>query len=220
MPATPPATSSSWNVPLDAASAQTRPDIGIPLATAQPASLWQLFVAFAIMSAKSWGGGAGTTYTMHQELVRRGWSTSAQYVLDLGLARLVPGINLLAVAVMVGYRSFGVAGAVVAQAGLLLPASLITLILTVGFVEITAHPLGKAAVQGVIPVTAALTYAMAQENARGALPWGERRAMALMALYGAIAFASVAIFHLSVVLPIIGGAIYGALLLRPPERRV
>jgi hypothetical protein len=44
--------------------------------------------------------------------------------------------------------------------------------------------------------------------------------MALMALYGAIAFASVAIFHLSVVLPIIGGAIYGALLLRPPERRV
>ena len=179
---------------------------------------WDLFLVFSKISAKAWGGGSGTTYTMHQELVRRGYSTSAQYALDLGLARLIPGINLLAVAVMVGYRCCGFLGSLASITGLLLPASLITLVLTAGFVEFTSHPLGTAVVKGVVPVTAALTYAMAVENASQSVPWQERRIVILMGVYSALAFTASAVFHLSVVFPIIGGAFYGALLLRPSER--
>jgi len=185
-----------------------------------PGTPWDLFLTFARVSAKSWGGGAGTTYTMHHELVRRGYSTSAQYALDLGLARLIPGINLLAVAVMVGYRFSGVTGAVASVMGLMLPASVITLILTAGFVQVTTHPIGNAVLKGVVPVTAALTFAMAVETATQSVPWRERRMVVLMGIYAAFAFTASAILHLSVAIPIIGGAVYGALLLRPSGRSV
>ena len=66
--------------------------------------LWQLFLAFARISVQGWGGGSGTIYTMNRELVRRGWITSAQFGLDFGLSRIPPGINLIALAVILGYR--------------------------------------------------------------------------------------------------------------------
>ena len=180
-------------------------------------SLRELFVAFFKISARAWGGGSGTIFTMHQDLVKLGWITSAQFTLDFGLARLVPGINLLAVAIMVGYRLNGLAGATVAISALMLPASVITLILTIGFVGLTSHPLGVAAVQGAVPVTAALTFALALENANGSRPTGETRVTILMASYAVLTFAVIAFFQISVVFPIILGGFLGAFLFRPPE---
>src|SRR5437588_713638 len=77
------------------------------------------------VSARAWGGGVSTIYMMDEELVRRGWITHAQFALDFGLARLVPGINLLAMAVIFGYRLNGPLGSIVAPVGLMVPASAI-----------------------------------------------------------------------------------------------
>jgi chromate transporter len=180
--------------------------------------LRELLVAFLSISVRSWGGGSGTTYTMHQELTRRGWITSGQFALDFGLARIIPGINLIALAVMTGYRLNGLVGAVVCTAGFMLPASIITIFLTVGFAHLTSYPAGDAVVKGVVPVTAALTFALAIENATGVLPRGERRVFALMLLYMIGSFVAAAVFHVSVVFIILAGAIAGALFFRPPER--
>ncbi|HZT08432.1 MAG TPA: chromate transporter [Chloroflexota bacterium] len=179
-----------------------------------------LFLTFAKISARSWGGGSGTIYTMNQELVRRGWITPGQFALDFGLSRLVPGINLIAIAVMTGYRLGGLLGALAATAGFMLPASAITVILTIGFSQFTTHPIGNAAVKGVVPVTAALTFALAADNAIGVLPRRERRTMALMLLYALAAFAASAIVHLSVVFVIVGGGLVGAFLFRPEKEEV
>jgi len=183
----------------------------------QHVPLADLLVAFLKISVRSWGGGSGTTYTMHQELTRRGWITSGQFALDFGLARIIPGINLIALAVMTGYRLNGLAGALVCIAGFMLPASIITVLLTVGFAQLTSYPVGEAIVKGVVPVTAALTFALAVENATGVLPRGERRVFALMLLYMIGSFVASAVFHLSVVFIILGGAIAGAFFFRPAE---
>src|SRR5205085_6185144 len=55
------------------------------------------------------------------------------------------------------------------------PFSLITLALTIGFVNVTSNPFGGAAVQGAVAVTAALTFALAIETAQSWVRSEERR---------------------------------------------
>ena len=195
----------------------TRPgEIGI---LAHDVPLWSLFLTFSKISMRSWGGGAGTNYTMHQELTRRRWISSGQYALDFGLARLVPGINLIALAIMTGYRLSGMGGAIVSCIGFMVPASIITILLTIGFAQFMAYPAGNAVVKGVIPVTAALTYALAIENGAGVLPLKERRVAALMICYMVGAFVASAVFHVSVVFIILAGAVIGACFFGPSQRQ-
>ncbi len=180
-------------------------------------TLWQIFRGFIWISVRAWGGGAGTTFIMQQDLVRRGWVTSGQFALDWGLSRIVPGINLLAMAVMVGYRLRGVSGALVGITGLMLPASIITVVITIGFVELTQQPVGVAAVKGAVAVTAAMTYALALDNARGVMPRDNPRILVPMLLFTAICFLAVVVLHLSAALAIILGGVFGAVFLRPSE---
>jgi chromate transporter len=189
-------------------------EIGI-LATEVPAL--QLLIAFTKISVRSWGGGSGTTYTMHQELTRRGWITSGQFALDFGLVRLVPGINLIALAIVTGYRLNGPLGAIASCLGFMIPASVITILLTIGFAAFTSYPVGNAMLKGVVPVTAALTYAMAYQNGEGVFPRKERRVLGLMICYVVGAFVASAVFHLSVVFIILAGAVLGAFFFRPSE---
>ncbi|MEA2639361.1 MAG: chromate transporter [Chloroflexota bacterium] len=177
--------------------------------------LRDLLVAFMKVSTRAWGGGSSTVYMMDEELVRRGWITHGQFALDFGLSRLVPGINLLSMAVMVGYRLNGPLGSVVSIFGLMFPASVITILLTAGFAEITSNAFGASLVRGAVPVTAALTFAFAFQTGREIIPWRERRVMTLMLLYVVGCFAAVAIYHVNVVWPILCGAAGGAFLFRP-----
>jgi chromate transporter len=179
--------------------------------------LGQIFAAFLWISVRSWGGGAATTFIMHQELVRRGWLTSTQFFLDFGLCRIVPGINLLAMAVVVGYRLSGLPGALVGIGGLMLPASIITLILTIGFVVLTTQSVGEVAVKGAVAVTAAMTFALALENAQVVWPGRNLRILLPMALFIVICFLAVVVLHLSAALAIILGGVFGAVFLRPAE---
>jgi chromate transporter len=177
--------------------------------------LRDLLIAFLKISVTSWGGGSGTTFTMHRELTQRGWITSGQFALDFGLARLVPGINLIALAIMTGYRMNGWPGAIVSTVGFMLPASIITVILTVGFAHLVEYPAGQALVKGIVPVTAALTYALAYDNAVGVLPRREPRVLALMGVYMVGSFIASAVFHVSVVFIIVAGAVLGAFFFKP-----
>ncbi len=177
----------------------------------------QLALAFAKISVHGWGGGSGTIYTMQNELVRRGWITSAQFGLDFGISRIPPGINLIALAVILGYRLNGPKGSVVSGVAFVLPFSLITLVLTMGFVTVTSNPIGGAAVHGAVAVTAALTFALAFETAQSWVPWQERRVASLMSVYIVASFVLVALLHMSVVFVILGGGVAGAALFRPPE---
>jgi chromate transporter len=180
---------------------------------------WPLFWAFTLIGVRSWGGGTSTIFVMVQQLVKRGWITQAQFALDFGLSRLAPGINLLAVAVMLGYRLGGLVGAFAALSGLMLAPTIITIILTASFLELTSNPIGASVVKGVVPVTAALTFALAVEQAGAIMPWREVRTAILMALYGGLSFVLVAFYHAPVALVILAGIILGAVLFSPPADR-
>ena len=183
-------------------------------------SAFELFRAFLWIGARSWGGGPSTIFIMNQDLVRRGWITTEQFTLDFGLSRLVPGINLLAVSIMLGFRLGGVPGSIGALLGLLLPATIITFLLTLGFVTLTENPIGAAVIKGVVPVTAALTFALAYEQGREVIPFDELRTCLLMIAYSIAAFFLVVLFQASVALVIGVGIAIGALLFGPPRGRL
>jgi chromate transporter len=103
---------------------------------ARPANLAALFVSFLTIGSTSFGG--GLTGWIRRELVeRRGWLDDQQFLSCYALCQIVPGATNVNLAVLVGTQLRGVAGAVVAFAGLLLMPLAILLVL--GSVYFAAH---------------------------------------------------------------------------------
>jgi chromate transporter len=86
---------------------------------------------FFRVGSLSFGGGNANIAALRHELVeQRKWLTPAQFNLCYALARVVPGTNLLAFCVAVGWVLLGRAGALVAVLSLSLPSALIVVTLT------------------------------------------------------------------------------------------
>ena len=136
----------------------------------QPASpkpsLWTLFSTLLIIGIQSFGGGSSTFYLIHQTSVGRGWWSEDEFVRTWALAQISPGINLLKLMVMLGYRLRGWPGIIATSAGLMLPSALITVLMTAGFSAISRLALVKAALRGILPATIGLSLAMAVQMAQ------------------------------------------------------
>ncbi len=129
--------------------------------------LGALFLAFVRVGLFSFGGGASTLVLMQQAVMRRhAWLTAREFGFTFGLSRMYPGAHLLAQAVLIGYLLRGMSGAFTCLLGLILPACLITWLFTIAFVGVRAHPVGAAAINGILPATAGLTFAVSLGLAR------------------------------------------------------
>jgi len=88
------------------------------------ASFAGLFVLFSKIALSSFGGGVSAW--MHAALVeRRGWLDETEFSSALALARIMPGANIVNLAVLIGHRLIGFRGAVAAVAGILVGPSFI-----------------------------------------------------------------------------------------------
>ncbi len=86
----------------------------------------ELFFLFSKIGLSSFGGGVSAW--MHTALVeRRRWLDETEFSSALALARIMPGVNIVNLAVLIGHRLVGLSGAVAAVAGLLVGPSLIVI---------------------------------------------------------------------------------------------
>jgi len=86
----------------------------------------ELFLLFSKIGLSSFGG--GVSVWMHTALVeRRGWLDETEFSSALALARIMPGVNIINLAVLIGHRLVGLSGAVAAVLGLLVGPSLIVI---------------------------------------------------------------------------------------------
>ena len=93
-----------------------------------PASLRELFFAFTTLALQGFGG---VLPVAQRELVeRRRWLTRDQFVEMLAVSQVLPGPNVVNLALMFGDRVFGVRGAFTALAGMLLAPLIVVLALT------------------------------------------------------------------------------------------
>ncbi len=90
---------------------------------------------------------------------RRGWVEEKNFIDLLSLAQSAPGPVSLNVAVFVGYRSRGYAGALAAISGVVLPSFVIILLVAMFFTQIKDNRAVAAAFKGMRPAVVALIVA-------------------------------------------------------------
>src|SRR3989442_15809462 len=94
-------------------------------------STWQLFRIWASIGLQSFGGGASTTLLIQRAFIEKyKWLSMEEFAHLWNLCILTPGINLVALTVLIGKKLAGTPGIAASLAGLLLPSAIITCLLT------------------------------------------------------------------------------------------
>lgn len=118
-----------------------------------------LFLGFSSVGLSGFGGVLPFARRMLVE--QRRWMTAEEFTTQLGLCQFLPGPNVVNLAVLVGKRHGGLAGAVVAPLGLLAGPILIVLILALLYDRYGELPLAQSVLRGVAAAGAGLLFAMA-----------------------------------------------------------
>ena len=125
----------------------------------RPASPRDLFIAFNALALQGFGGVLPVAQT---ELVeRRRWLSKAQFVEMLALSQVLPGPNIVNLALMFGDGHFGLRGAFAAMAGLLLAPLVIVIGLTVLYGHFAQVAFVSGALRGMGAVAAGLVISTA-----------------------------------------------------------
>jgi len=128
-------------------------------ARARPASTGDLFFTFNRLALQGFGG---VLAVAQRELVeRKGWLTRQQFVEMLALSQVLPGPNVVNLALMFGDRFFGLRGALAALAGLLLVPLAIVIALTFAYGEFSRLAPVAGALRGMGAIAAGLVIATA-----------------------------------------------------------
>jgi len=130
-----------------------------PGATLQKVSLPEIALSFNHIALASFGGGL-SAWSREVVVVQKQWMTEEEFLSAMTMCRIVPGANQVNLAVFVGTKLKGMAGAIAALIGLCLVP--VTIILTLGFVYFTFKevPAVKGALHGASAAAVALTLTM------------------------------------------------------------
>ena len=128
---------------------------------------------------------------VQREMVeKKRWLTPEQFLEDWAVAQVMPGPNVINLALMIGDRYFGLRGAVAAVAGMLAIPLVVILVLAVLYAHYAANPQVAAALRGMGAVSGGLIAATGIKLVPTLRrhPLGLRTSLAFTALvFGAIA---------------------------------
>lgn len=144
--------------PLHARNGSTyQSHISTPLASniqARPQTLSELFWALSWISLQGFGG---VLSVLQRELVdKKKWLTQAQFVEDWSVSQILPGPNVVNLALMMGDRYFGWRGGLVAMAGFIFFPWVLVLVLVVMFSGVSDVPAFQGALRGMGAVAAGM----------------------------------------------------------------
>jgi chromate transporter len=124
---------------------------------AQPQSCADLFFSFSTLALQGFGG---VLAVAQRELVeKKRWYTKEGFVEDWAVAQILPGPNVINLALMFGDRFFGLRGALAAIGGMLFFPMLVVLMLAALFSGVSDVPAVQGALRGMGAVAAGLIIA-------------------------------------------------------------
>ena len=188
--------------------------------------LWQIFLLFTRVALFSWGGGPASLALMQRETTSARWTppgqsepapwvTPDEFADAVAIGNALPGPIAPQVSAYVGYKLAGIAGAIAAAAGTVLPTTILMLVMIVYFFSIKDSPKVQSMLKAVRPVVVGLLLWTAFDMAStvfGAkkLGWGAALAQGWdkLAIAGA-AFLLLTFTSVNPVLIILGAAILG-----------
>jgi chromate transporter len=122
-----------------------------------PQSLTDLFLSFTFLSLQGFGG---VMAIVQRELVdRKRWLSREEFVEEWAVAQILPGPNVVNLALMLGSRYFGWRGALTAVAGMLVMPLIFILLLAMLYGQFAHYPQVAGAVRGMGAVAAGLIFA-------------------------------------------------------------
>jgi chromate transporter len=125
----------------------------------QAIGLFELFLLFSRLGLSSFGG--NVTAWIHRELVeQRRMIGEAEFIAALGLCRIMPGATVVNVAVVIGRRLRGPAGATSAVLGLLLGPTLLVLAFALVYRRFAGAALLHTVLEGAAASSVGLMIAM------------------------------------------------------------
>ncbi|MDB5911993.1 MAG: chromate transporter [Ramlibacter sp.] len=177
------------------------PDVGAPAAIRpRPQSLTDLFVSFTLLALQGFGG---VLAVVQRELVeKKGWMTREEFIEEWAVAQIMPGPNVINLAIALGSRYFGLRGALVALAGMLTCPLLVVLALALIYAQFASNPHVSGALRGMGAVAAGLITATGLKL----LPALQKNVMGvpLCAALGLLAFVAIAWLKLPLAWVLVG----------------
>ena len=120
----------------------------------RPASLTALFWAISGIALQGFGG---VLAVVQRELVeKKQWLSTEEFVEDWAVSQIMPGPNVVNLALIIGDRYFGWRGALAALAGMLTFPLFVVMALTIGLAGIAHLPAVQGALRGMGAVSAGL----------------------------------------------------------------
>lgn len=126
----------------------------MPQDIARPVSPLDLAVTFTVIALQGFGG--VLPVTQRELCERKRWMTHAQFVEALSMAQVLPGPNVVNVALIIGDRWFGWRGAFAALAGMLTLPLVLVLLLTAAYARYSDVPAVAGALRGMGAVAGGL----------------------------------------------------------------
>jgi chromate transporter len=125
-----------------------------------PRPLLDLFLIWLHIGATSFGGGSATQLLIQQHfVVKRNWMTPEAFAQDWAIVQFAPGINLIALTVLIGHRFGRWPGIAVSLLGMLGPAVAITIAMTALYARVRELPQVQGALRGLTPALVGLSLA-------------------------------------------------------------
>jgi chromate transporter len=114
---------------------------------------------FRVCNRLALQGFGGVLPIAQRELVERErWLTREQFLELLAVAQVMPGPNVVNLALIFGDRAFGLRGALAGLGGMLLLPLGVVLVLTVGYTHYASHPVVAGALRGMGAAAAGLIF--------------------------------------------------------------
>jgi chromate transporter len=148
-------------------------------------------------------GFGGVLAVVQRVLVdEKGWLTNEEFVEDWAVAQVLPGPNVVNLALMIGDRYFGLRGGLAALAGILSFPLLVVLVIAALFASVADMPMAQGALKGMGAVSAGLIAAVGL-RLTAALKVNVMSVVVCIA-FAAITFIAITIFRMPLVWVLLG----------------
>lgn len=161
-------------------------------------SVWQILQAWLGLGIQSFGGGTATLYLIQRAMVEeRRWMTADDFSRSWGVCQIAPGINLICMTILIGWRVRRATGVALAMFGLLFPSVTITILMTALYHHFQDMEAVRAAFQGIVPGTVGLGMLLAWRTAKPLLKESRREGRNSLGLSLGLLIASAALVKLT-----------------------
>lgn len=149
--------------------------------------LWELFSTFIIIGFVSFGGGYAMIPVIETEVSQHGWMTTQQFIDVIAIAGMSPGPIAMNSAVLIGYSTAGVIGAILSALGILLPAIILVIVVGTFFIKLNHYLIVQSIFYGLRPIVtslviyAAISFALSNNLISLVISW---KTVSLLLIFG------------------------------------